>query len=111
MIADLMSTQTSDGIRLDGAFFAPDPSARRLGPVDAVLLSHRSSVNFYAPATRFMADDLRNQGIATLALNTAAHDTVWVDMANGQFRGIAFNGCPDGRRGVFVADLGELLAT
>ena len=90
MIVDLMSTQTSDGIRLDGAFFAPGPSAQWQGPVDAVLLAHGSSTNFYAPATRFMAEDLRSQGIAALALNTAAHDTVWVDLANGQFHGIAF---------------------
>ena len=90
MIVDLMSTQSSDGIRLDGAFFAPEPSAQRQGPVDAVLLAHGSSTNFYAPATKFMAEDLRNQGIAALALNTAAHDTVWVDVAKGQFYGIAF---------------------
>jgi len=90
MIVDLMSTQTSDGIRLDGAFFAPDRSAQRQGSVDAVLLAHGSSTNFYAPATSLMAEDLRNQGIAALALNTAAHDTVWVDMANSRFHGIAF---------------------
>ena len=90
MNVDLMSTQTSDGIRLDGAFFAPGPSAQRQGPVDAVLLAHGSSTNFYAPATRFMAEDLRNQGIAALALNSAAHDTVWVDVPSGQFYGIAF---------------------
>ena len=90
MIVDLMSTQTSDGIRLDGAFFAPDRSAQRNGPVDAVLLIHGSSANFYHPATRFMAEDLRSQGIAALALNSAAHDTVWVDVASGRFYGIAF---------------------
>ncbi|MCI0782201.1 MAG: alpha/beta fold hydrolase [Chloroflexi bacterium] len=90
MIVDLMSTQTSDGIRLDGAFFAPDSSVQRQGPLDAVLLVHGSSTNFYAPATRFMAEDLRKQGIAGLALNTTAHDTVWVDTASGRFYGIAF---------------------
>ena len=90
MIVDLMSTQTSDGIRLDGAFFAPEPSIRRHGPVDAVLLVHGSSANFYSPATRFMAEDLRKQGVAALALNTAAHDTAWINPAKDQYHGVAF---------------------
>jgi hypothetical protein len=51
MLVDLMSTETSDGITLEGAFFAPAQDASRPGPVDAVLLIHGSGGRFYAPAT------------------------------------------------------------
>jgi hypothetical protein len=62
MLVDWMSTETSDGIALDGAFFAPAQDASRPGPVDAVLLIHGSGGRFYAPATRIMSEDLRQQG-------------------------------------------------
>jgi alpha-beta hydrolase superfamily lysophospholipase len=70
MFVDLMSTTTSDGIVIDGAFFEPARALSRQGPVDALLLIHGSGGRFYAPATKAMAQDLREQGYACLALNT-----------------------------------------
>ena len=90
MLVDLMSANAEDGVRLDGAFFAPKPDASRQGPVDAVLVIHGSQGNFYTPATRFMAEDLSIKGYASLALNTRAHDTVWYDQAQGTYQGLAF---------------------
>jgi len=90
MLVDLMSTTTSDGIVLDGAFFAPEPGTSRKGPVDAVLLIHGSGSRFYASFTLEMAEDLRAQGYACLALNTRGHDTVWVDREDGTHHGNAF---------------------
>jgi len=90
MLVDLMSTITSDGINLDGAFFAPPDGEAMKGPVDAVLLIHGSSGNFYRPATKGMADDLRDQGYACLALNSTARDTVWFNQADGEYYGNAF---------------------
>ncbi len=90
MLVDLMSTTTSDGIELDGAFFAPEPGPSRKGPVDAILLIHGSGSRFYAPMTREMAEDLREQGYACLTLNTRGHDTVWVNREDGTHYGNAF---------------------
>ena len=85
-----MSTTTSDGIVMDGAFFAPEPGTSRKGPVDAILLIHGSGSRFYAPYSLEMAEDLRAQGYACLALNTRGHDTVWVNREDGTHHGNAF---------------------
>ena len=90
MIVDLISTTTSDGILLDGAFFAPEPGRSPTGDVDAVLLFHGSSGNFYSGSTKNMAEDLRAQGYACLTLNSAAHDTVWRNAGDGKDYGNAF---------------------
>lgn len=90
MLVDLMSTTTSDGLRLDGAFFAPPPGIQGRGPVEAVLLIHGSAGNFYTASTKAMAEDLRNRGYACLTLNTNAHDTVWHNSGDGRFYGVAF---------------------
>jgi len=90
MLVDLMSTTNSDGLRLDGAFFAPPPGIQGRGPVEAVLLIHGSAGNFYTASTQAMAEDLRNRGYACLALNTNAHDTVWHNSGDGRFYGVAY---------------------
>jgi alpha-beta hydrolase superfamily lysophospholipase len=90
MFVDLMSTTTSDGIVIDGAFFEPARALSRQGPVDALLLIHGSGGRFYAPATKAMAQDLREQGYACLALNTRGHDTVWVNRQDGTPYGNAY---------------------
>ena len=93
MLVDLMSTTASDGIRLDGAFFPPAEGTTPRGAVaavDAVLLIHGSTANFYTPATKGMAEDLSQQGYACLALNTTAHDTVWLNQAEGKYYGVAY---------------------
>ena len=82
MIVDLMVTTTSDGIQLDGAFFAPQPGGSPVGAVDAILLEHGSRGNFCSASTKNMAEDLRARGYACLALNSAAHDTVWSSASN-----------------------------
>ena len=90
MIVDLMNLTTSDGITLDGAFFAPAKDTSPNGPADAVLVIHGSMGNFYSPATKEMAKDLSDAGYACLALNTTAHDTVYRNRSNGQLCGLAF---------------------
>ena len=82
MIVDLMSTTTSDGIQLDGAFFAPQASSSPMGAVDSILLEHGSRGNFCSAGTKYMAEDLRVRGYGCLALNSAAHDTVWSNASN-----------------------------
>lgn len=91
MLVDLMNVTTSDGIRLDGIFFQPAREMSRQGPVDAVLLIHGSRGNFYTRSTTAMAEDLRAKGYACLAMNTAAHDTVWVNGTDGRYYGNAFD--------------------
>ena len=90
MLVDLISLTSADGVVLDGIFCEPDPAAVRQGPVDAVLLIHGSGRNFYSQSTRVMAEDLRRQGYACLALNTKGHDTVWVDTSDGSYYGNAY---------------------
>ena len=90
MIVDLMSTTTSDGIQLDGAFFAPQPGGSPTRAVDAVLLAHGSRGNFCMASTKNMAGDLRAGGYACLSLNSAAHDTVWYNAGDGNYYGNGF---------------------
>ena len=89
MLVDLITLTSGDGVNLDGVFFAPAPDAAPPGPVDALLLIHGSGGNFYRPATKAMAEDLRNRGYACLALNTKGHDTVWAVQGEGQYYGNA----------------------
>ena len=89
MIVDLVNLTSGDGINLDGAFFEPAAGAAPQGPVDALLLIHGSGGNFYRPATKAMAEDLRNRGYACLALNTKGHDTVWAPQGEGRYYGNA----------------------
>ena len=104
MLVDLISTTNADGVRLDGAFFAPPVDAEPIGPVDAILLLHGSRGNFSDPNTREMAEELRQIGYACLALNTTAHDTVWHNPATGVNHGNAYeildDTCGDLKAGV-----------
>ena len=90
MLVDLISVNNNEGLRLDGAFYAPAGGATDPGPVDAVLLIHGSRGNFCDPATKSMAEDLSAQGIAALTLNTNAHDTIWYNQPTGDYKGNAF---------------------
>ena len=89
MIVDLLTLTSADGLSLDGAFFEPAPGVSPKGPVDAMLLIHGSGGNFYRTATKAMAEDLRNQGYACLAINTKGHDTVWSPQGSGEYYGNA----------------------
>lgn len=90
MLVDLISVVNEEGLRLDGAFLAPQSGASPKGPVGAVLLIHGSTGNFYAGSTIAMAEDLRNQGYPCLSLNTNAHDTVWYNASNSNYYGVGF---------------------
>jgi alpha-beta hydrolase superfamily lysophospholipase len=90
MLVDLISVVNEEGLRLDGAFYAPAGSGGNGGPVDAMLIIHGSRGNFCDPATASMAADLSARGYACLALNTNAHDTMWYNPAGQDFKGNAF---------------------
>ncbi len=64
MLVELVSLLNDDGLRLDGAFYAPTGDGDPAGPVGAVLLIHGSRWNFYDGATKSMAQDLSAQGYA-----------------------------------------------
>ena len=90
MLVDLISVANREGLLLDGAFYAPAADTQYPGPVDAMLLIHGSRGNFCDPATKSMAEDLSAQGIACLALNTNAHDTIWYNPPGQDYKGNAF---------------------
>ena len=90
MIVDLVNVTTSDGIRLDGAFLEPKDALQPEAAIDAVLLIHGSSANFYTASTLGMAEDLSSKGYAALSMNTAAHDTVWYNRSDNSYYGVAY---------------------
>ena len=90
MLVDLISVVNREGLTLDGAFYAPAAGVQYPGPVDAMLLIHGSRGNFCDPATKAMAQDLSAAGIACLALNTNAHDTLWYNPPGDNYKGNAF---------------------
>ena len=89
MLVDLITITSADGITLDGIFCEPAAGVSPQGPVDAMLLIHGSGGSFYRVATKAMAEDLRNQGYACLAINTKGHDTVWSPQGSGEYYGNA----------------------
>lgn len=89
MLVDLIAVVNREGLTLDGAYYPP-ADTRHPGPVDAMLLIHGSRGNFCDPATKAMAKDLSSQGIACLALNTNAHDTVWYHPPSDSYKGNAY---------------------
>ena len=87
MQAELAQTTTSDGIALDGAFFAPRGSGPSDRAVDAFLLVHGSGGSFYSNMMLAMAERFRDAGYASASFNTTGHDLVWG--APGRFFGNA----------------------
>ncbi|MEE8442609.1 MAG: alpha/beta fold hydrolase [Dehalococcoidia bacterium] len=87
MQAELVQTTTSDGIALDGAFFAPQEAASLGQPVEAVLLVHGSGGNFYGGLMPPLAARFRDDGYAVASFNTTGHGLVWG--APGRFFGNA----------------------
>jgi pimeloyl-ACP methyl ester carboxylesterase len=83
MIADLVKTTATDGLRLDGALFRPAASSR--GNVDAVILLHGVGGNFYSSGLFDAAQaPLLAAGIGVLRVNTRGHD--------GHFNGVTSQG-------------------
>ncbi len=111
MLVDLVNVVNDDGLTLQGAFFAPDLGTSAKGPVDAVLLNHGSTGNFYTGSQVAMAQALRGHGYACLSLNSNAHDTVWYNASDSTYYGVAFeilDRCrPDLKAGIdYLAKLG-----
>ena len=78
MKVDLVSVQTADGVRLDGALRTPPaPSEARLG-LDLVICHHGVGGNFYG---QYFFDDMGarflEQGCAVLRVNNRGHDQVY----------------------------------
>lgn len=97
MIVDLISTTTSDGVRLDGVFLAPDPGLSSGSAIDGVLLIHGSGTSFCSPHVLSMAEDLRVAGYPCLNLNTRGHDIIWRSNEDGRIHGNAFEILDDSR--------------
>ena len=102
MQCELIRTQTTDGLRLDGALFTPAASASRLG-LDAALCLHGVGANFYTSSTLDgIRPTLLNLGLSVLTANTRGHDTVYMaSMAMGRRRqGAAYETVDDCRSDV-----------
>ncbi len=79
-----MHTVSSDGIRLDGAYFRATAPAPDNAPVDAWLLIHGSGGRFAQPILLHFAQKLQEHGYPCLSINTAGHDSVWVGESGPQ---------------------------
>ena len=79
-----MHTVSSDGIRLDGAYFRAMAPAPGNAPVDAWLLIHGSGGRFAQPILLHFAQKLQEHGYPCLSINTAGHDSVWVGESGPQ---------------------------
>ncbi len=61
-------------IPLDGAWYEPEASDGKGTPVNAALLFHGNTMNFYTGAPRFLPPALARLGLASLAFNRRGHD-------------------------------------
>lgn len=74
MRVELVRSTTLDGLRLDGAYAAPDGSAP---PTAAFLCVHGTGGHFYGSAVfEGLVERWRRRGVATLRINTRGHDAV-----------------------------------
>jgi pimeloyl-ACP methyl ester carboxylesterase len=74
MLVELVQVITRDGVRLDGAYQAPQKPAAGVN-IDAFVLVHGTGGNFYS-STLFdvLAEALLALGVAVLRVNTRGHD-------------------------------------
>lgn len=78
MQLELVSVKTSDGVRLDGTLARPAAGTTSPFGVDAVILHHGFSANFYGPGFfGEMQEALANAGVAALRVNNRGHDLVY----------------------------------
>jgi len=84
MIAELVSTKTEDGVRLDGALMrAPVRHAGNL-PVDLFICHHGVACNFYDPRLYGpLGELLIAAGCDVLTVNNRGHDVVYNQFASG----------------------------
>jgi pimeloyl-ACP methyl ester carboxylesterase len=81
---DLVSAQTSDGIRLDGALRKPAADRAPRLDVDAVIFHHGVAGNFYNPSfVDRIGDELLAFGCAVLRVNNRGHDGAYNAMRRG----------------------------
>ncbi|MDA7979411.1 MAG: alpha/beta hydrolase [Pirellulales bacterium] len=77
MKAELVRTETADGVRLDGAFLSPPVKVADKFDFDAALLVHGTGANFYSSSLlRYLAQAFRDAGVATVLANTRGRDLV-----------------------------------
>ena len=77
MHVDLVNVQTSDGVRLDGAWCKPSSEKASGLPIDAMVLHHGVAGNFYQPSVfDDFGDALLNRGCAVFRVNNRGHDPV-----------------------------------
>ena len=73
MKTSLVSIPTAT-IPLDGAWYEPEASDGKGAAVNAALLFHGNTMNFYTGAPRFLPPALARLGLASLAFNRRGHD-------------------------------------
>ncbi|MBM4001955.1 MAG: alpha/beta fold hydrolase [Planctomycetes bacterium] len=101
MLCDLVRTVTGDGLRLDGAMFAPLESGGKSDRFDAFVCIHGVASNFYSSSLfENLLPHLRDEGVPVLLANTRGHDTVhYAYHARGRrSMGAAFEVVDDCRR-------------
>jgi len=82
MKAELVQCKTSDGVALDGAFFEAAGTAPKERAVDAFLLMHGSSGNYYNKLLLSVGEGLREAGYPSASFNNRGHDLVWGQPGN-----------------------------
>ena len=75
MQVELTSTTTSDGVKLHGIFLEPKQPRTDL-MIDAMIMVHGSSGNFYASPSNPRAERFRDMGIPVALFNTRGHDVI-----------------------------------
>lgn len=96
MLADLVEVQTSDGIVLDGAYFAPIEPAESQS-VQAVCFFHGDGGNFCGRLYLELGQRLARRGIAFLSANRRGHDVVAHGAPGGPPKGYAFESVDESR--------------
>src|SRR4051812_8850331 len=87
MHVELVRTTTRDGLRLDGALTLTRRASEGVPPKRAAILLHGVGGNFYTlTALEPLAKKLGQNGIATIAVNTRGHDSIFGAM-HGNVRG------------------------
>jgi alpha-beta hydrolase superfamily lysophospholipase len=96
MQVELVNTETSDGIRLDGILRRPSNEPDSTLGVDAVILHHGIMGNFYAPSYfDVVSQQWLALGCAVLRVNNRGHDVIYIT-PKGRF-GAAFDAIDDCR--------------
>jgi predicted esterase len=75
VLVDLVQTTTRDGVRLDGAFQSPAPSAAPALAIDAFCFVHGTGGNFYGSSLfDSFTERFLELGCGVLRVNTRGHD-------------------------------------